>query len=96
MCLSVHCKQSDELTYPQFGDLGCAVILEKTEEDPHEIEVLDDGYSLNVKLTQEDTSLFNSKESATVQIRCQYESGDTFASEKLTFKIKDVINGEII
>ena len=31
--MSVHCKDNDELTYPQFGDLACAVILEKTTED---------------------------------------------------------------
>lgn len=32
-CMSVHCREDDEYTYPQFGDLACAVILEKTEED---------------------------------------------------------------
>lgn len=31
--MSAHLKDSDEMTYPQFGDLACAVILEKTEED---------------------------------------------------------------
>lgn len=31
--ISKHCSKDDELTYPQFGDLACAVILEKTEED---------------------------------------------------------------
>lgn len=32
-CMSAHCREDDELTYPQFGDLGCAVIIEKTDED---------------------------------------------------------------
>lgn len=31
--MSVHFKKTDEMTYPLFGDLACAVILEKTEED---------------------------------------------------------------
>lgn len=30
---SIHCKEDDENTYPQFGDCACAIILEKTEED---------------------------------------------------------------
>lgn len=30
---SAYCKEDDPITYPQFGDLGCALILEKTDED---------------------------------------------------------------
>ena len=81
------------ITYSQHD----AIILEKTEADPHDIEVLDmEDYALSIKLSQEETSLFNPNEIAHVQIRCQYESGDTFASEKLVFKINDVINDTII
>lgn len=81
------------ITYSQHD----SIILEKTEADPHEIEVIEpDCYSLSIKLSQEETSLFNPNESAFVQIRCQYDSGDTFASEKLFFKINDVINDTII
>lgn len=81
------------ITYSQHD----TIILEKTEINPHEIEVIGpDDYVLTVKLSQEETSLFNPNETAYVQIRCQYESGDTFASEKLFFKINDVINDTII
>lgn len=31
--MTVHCKENDEMTYPIFGDAGCAMIIEKTEED---------------------------------------------------------------
>ena len=31
--MTTHCKQTDELTYPMFGDSACAIILEKTDED---------------------------------------------------------------
>lgn len=73
------------------------IILEKTEQDAHEIEVLEDtSYALCVKLTQEETSLFNPNEVAYVQIRCQYDSGDTFASEILKFRINNVMNDQII
>lgn len=30
---SIHMKKNDELTYPMFGDAGCAIILEKTDEE---------------------------------------------------------------
>lgn len=30
---TIHCKTTDELTYPMWGDSACAVILEKTDED---------------------------------------------------------------
>ena len=30
--VTIHCKKTDELTYPMWGDCACAVILEKTEE----------------------------------------------------------------
>lgn len=33
--MSAHTKDTDEMTYPQFGDMACAVILEKTEEDSY-------------------------------------------------------------
>ena len=73
------------------------IILEKTEADPHEIEAIDlEDYALSIKLSQEETALFNSNEVAYVQIRCQYDGGDTFASEKLIFKINDVMNDTII
>lgn len=31
--MTVHCKENDEMTYPIFGDAGCAMILKKTEEE---------------------------------------------------------------
>lgn len=33
--MSAHTKTSDEMTYAQFGDMACAVILEKTEDDSY-------------------------------------------------------------
>ena len=81
------------ITYSQHD----TIILEKTEADYYEVEVIGpNDYTLSIKLSQEETSLFNPNEAAYVQIRCQYESGDTFASEKLIFKINDVMNDTII
>lgn len=31
--MSIHCKKDDEMTYPNFADCACAIILEKTDED---------------------------------------------------------------
>lgn len=73
------------------------IILEKTESDEYEVEQLEDGtYSMRIKLSQEETQLFNPNEVAYVQIRCAYDNGDSFASEKLSFKINDVINQTIM
>lgn len=74
------------------------IILEKTEQDAHEIEVVeqDKTYVLSIKLSQEETSLFNPNEAAYVQIRCQYDSGDTFASEILKFRVNNVMDDQII
>lgn len=33
--MSAHSKNTDEMTYAQFGDMACALILEKTEEDSY-------------------------------------------------------------
>lgn len=33
--MSAHAKDTDEMTYAQFGDFACAIILEKTEEDSY-------------------------------------------------------------
>lgn len=82
------------ITYSQHD----TIVLEKTDADDHEITVLepDKIYALDVKLSQEETALFNPKERAYVQIRCQYESGDTFASRRLCFKIDNVTNDTIL
>lgn len=74
-----------------------AIILEKTEADNFEVEDMQDGtFKLTLKLAQTETQLFNPNEIAYVQVRCQYDNGDTFASEKLSFKINDVINQTIM
>lgn len=81
------------ISYSQNGK----IILEKTEQDDFEVESLDNGASaLSLKLSQEETQLFDHTTSAHVQIRCQYANGDTFASNKMSFKVNDVINDTII
>ena len=81
------------ISYSQNGK----IILEKTEEDEFEVESLDNGASvLSLKLSQEETQLFSHTASVYVQIRCQYENGDTFASNKMSFKVNDVINDTIM
>ena len=74
-----------------------AIILEKTEAYNFEVEDMQDGtFKLTLKLAQTETQLFNPNEIAYVQVRCQYDNGDTFASEKLSFRINDVINQTIM
>lgn len=78
------------VTYTQHDK----IILEKNETDDYEIEECDEEgfYLLSLKLTQEETMLFNPKEKATVQIRCLYENGDTFPSDPIVFEVNDVSN----
>lgn len=81
------------ITYTQHD----AIILEKNETDDYEIKECEDGgYLLSLKLSQDETSLFNPKEKAAVQIRCLYDNGDTFPSNKIVFEVKDVFNKTIM
>lgn len=85
------------ITYSQRG----RIILEKTEEDPHTIEdkTTDPeymGYCLSVKLSQEETALFNPVDNIYIQIRCKYDTGDVFASDKVVVKPEDVLHKDIM
>lgn len=77
------------ITYTQHD----TIILEKTEADRHTIGVCEDcGYVLSIKLTEDETALFNSKEKAYVQIKCAYDNGDIFVSNKETFTVSESLN----
>lgn len=85
------------ITYAQRD----TVLLEKTENDNCGIEEIEDDlgnvqYMITVKLSQEETKLFSVNDRASVQIRCQYENGDTFASDIIYFKIDDTLNKTVI
>ena len=85
------------ISYSQCGK----IVLEKTENDPHVIEDKTEdpeyrGYCLSIKLTQEDTALFNPVDYVYVQIRCKYDTEDAFASDQIMIKAEDVIHKAII
>ena len=42
--ITIHCNENDELTYPVFGDCGCAIVLEKTDD---ECGIIDTDYRIN-------------------------------------------------
>ena len=85
------------ISYSQAGK----IVLEKTEQDDYTIEDKTDdpvapGYYLTIKLSQEETALFNPVDSVYIQIRCKYDTGDTFASDMIILKVDDVIHNSLI
>lgn len=44
-CMTYGCDKNNEYTYPMFGDLGCALILEKTDEEG----IIGSTYKVNSK-----------------------------------------------
>lgn len=79
------------------------IVLEKTQEDEHEIEIIEneetgeiDEFRLSINLTQEETQKFKALSMSEVQFRCHYPTGEVIASNKIKFQICDVLNQEIL
>lgn len=50
--ISIHCSRNDEVVFPLFGDAGCAMILEKTDEDCGFIDSVSYANSRNYDIFQ--------------------------------------------
>jgi hypothetical protein len=71
------------------------IVLEKHKNDLIIIEV-GDVYEASLRLTQEETKLFNSQSSVKVQVRALTYNGDALASEKMTVNVFSVLNDEVL
>lgn len=76
------------------------IVLEKRKEDLTVEETTDcEGetvYEASLRLTQEETKLFNNKSSVKVQVRALTYEGEAIASEKMTVPVNDVLNDEVL
>lgn len=79
------------ITYAQKNK----ILLEKHKADLT-FEETDEGYTATVKLTQQETNMFNARDSITVQVRALTYDGEAIAFDKLSFTIKDVLNDVIL
>lgn len=75
------------ITYKQNG----SVILEK---DKDAVEC--DGNLVKVKLTQEETNLFQCNKNADVQIRIKTEDGTVMASSVMNIYVNEILNEEVL
>jgi len=79
------------------------VILEKTQDDEHEVDIVTDEatgditeFRLSLYLTQEETEKFKATSMSEVQFRCHYPTGEVIASNKIKFQTCDVFNQTIM
>ena len=73
------------ITYAQNGN----IILEKHKD---ELSFSDDGKQASFKMTQEESSLFESNRTAAIQVRVLTKTGDSFASPICKCSIEPVIH----
>lgn len=75
------------ITYAQFGK----VVLRKEKAD-----CTIDGNSVAVKLTQEDTFLFDDTGAVEIQIRCKDNNQTVFASDIIRVDCKRCLTNEVL
>lgn len=75
------------ITYKQ----GENVVLEKTEED-----ATMSGYTIKVKLTQEDTYKFQANIPVQIQLKIKTTSQDVLASRIKTMSVAAILNEEVL
>ena len=88
------------ITYQQKGK----TVLEKTQDDltiEKTVAPCDETktvYAARVRLTQEETKLFNAEtgNQVAVQVRVLTASNEALASEKKYFRVQDVLNDEVL
>lgn len=79
------------ITYAQKNK----IIFEKSKDDLT-FEQTDEGYAASVKLTQQETRLFNARDAITVQVRALTYEDEAIAFDKQTFTVKDVLNDVVL
>lgn len=84
------------VTYAQNG----RILLEKHKndfafEEPEE-HCGKTVYPASLVLTQEETNLFSSKATVSVQVRALTAGADAVASEVMTLSVKEVLNSEVL
>jgi len=82
------------------------VVLEKTETDNFTVEEFTTRdchgdeipvYMLSVTLSQEETQKFRTSARRTeAQIRCLYSTGDSFSSQMIPLRVRDVLNNRVL
>ncbi len=84
------------ITYAQDDQ----IVLEKEKDDlvVTEAEGCDGAtvYEAALRLTQEETNLFNNKSAVKVQIRAMTYMDEVIASERMTVSVHDVLNDEVM
>ena len=74
---------------------GTKLIKQKTNSETPEGMTLD-GNKVVIKLTQEETMLFNAKSFVRVQVRVKKTNGDVFNSQKWAIHVDDGLDEEIL
>jgi len=84
------------ITYAQDDQ----IVLEKGKDDlvVTEAEGCDGAtvYEAALRLTQEETNLFNNRSAVKVQIRAMTYMDEVIASERMTVSVHDVLNDEVM
>ena len=80
------------ITYAQDNQ----IILEKGKEDLSVTASGESEYEASLRLTQEETKLFNNKSSVKVQVRALTYDDEAVASAKMTVQVHDVSNDEVL
>ena len=80
------------ITYVQDNQ----IILEKGKEDLSVTASGESEYEASLRLTQEETKLFNNKSSVKVQVRALTYDDEAVASAKMTVPVHDVLNDEVL
>ena len=80
------------ITYAQDNQ----IILEKGKEDLSVTASGESEYEASLRLTQEETKLFNNKSSVKVQVRALTYDDEAVASAKMTVQVHDVLNDEVL
>lgn len=71
------------------------LIKEKTPSDLPDGMTLN-GYNVVIKLTQEETLMFDSKNMVRVQVRVKKTTGEVFDSQKWAIQVDDGLDEEIL
>lgn len=83
------------ITYAQND----VIILEKGKDDLTVVEATDCDdnvvYEASLRLTQEESNLFNTQSAVKVQIRAMTYEDEVFASAKMTVNVLSVLNDEV-
>lgn len=81
-----------QVTYKQ----GSVILLKHYQDGTLPSGMTLDGNNVRVRLTQEETKQFDSKQAAVAQVRVLTTANDALASSKFSITIKDVLNEDIL